>query len=96
MTLWGLQETEYNGYNSYNQTTYYHTSISYMVFTCQKKYIPVSEEDISKTTVITLFDLFKFLMMPFSLQNAVQTFQWFNYIVFNFQLYILGFGLYLL
>ena len=37
--------------------------------------IPVAEEDIPKTAVITPFGLFEFVRMPFGLRNAAQTFQ---------------------
>ncbi|ROT65882.1 reverse transcriptase [Penaeus vannamei] len=37
--------------------------------------IPITEEDIPKTVVITPFGLFEFLRMPFGLRNATHTFQ---------------------
>lgn len=37
--------------------------------------IPVADEDVPKTAVITPFGLFEFLRMPFGLRNAAQTFQ---------------------
>jgi len=37
--------------------------------------VPVAKEDIHKTAVITSFDLFEFLVMPFGLRNAAQIFQ---------------------
>jgi hypothetical protein len=37
--------------------------------------IPMAQEDIQKTIIITPFGLFEYLFMPFGLRNAAQTFQ---------------------
>ena len=37
--------------------------------------IPMSQDDIAKTAVITPFGLFEFLRMPFGLKNSAQAFQ---------------------
>ena len=38
-------------------------------------HVPVAEEHVPKTVVITPFGLFEILRMPFGLKNAAQTFQ---------------------
>ena len=37
--------------------------------------MPVAQEDIEKTAIITPFGMFEFLVMPFGLRNAGNTFQ---------------------
>ena len=37
--------------------------------------VPVAQQDVPKTVVITSFGLYKFLRMPFGLRNAGQSFQ---------------------
>ena len=37
--------------------------------------IPMADEDIPKTAIVTPFGLFEFLRMPFGLKNAAQAFQ---------------------
>ncbi|KMQ86113.1 gag-pol polyprotein [Lasius niger] len=46
-------------------------------------HIPVAEEDVQKTAVITPFGLFEFTAMPFGLKNAAQTFQRFMNSIFQ-------------
>lgn len=45
--------------------------------------IPMSDEDVEKTAIITPFGLFEFLYMPYGLKNASQTFQRFVDSVFR-------------
>lgn len=45
--------------------------------------IPMAKEDIDKTAIITPFGLFEFLVMPYGLKNASQTFQRFVDSVFR-------------
>ena len=37
--------------------------------------VPLRDQDVIKTAVVTPFDLFEFLCLPFGLRNAVQTFR---------------------
>ena len=37
--------------------------------------VPVAQEDVEKTAIITPFWMFEFLVMPFGLRNAGNTFQ---------------------
>nr|CDS28529.2 gag pol polyprotein [Hymenolepis microstoma] len=45
--------------------------------------IPMAQEDIAKTAIITPFSLFEYLRMPFGLRNAAQSFQRFMDQVFR-------------
>ena len=36
--------------------------------------VPMADEDIQKTSIITPFGMFEFLVMPFGLRNAGNTF----------------------
>jgi hypothetical protein len=44
----------------------------------QKGYyqVPMAPDDINKTAIITPFEIFEFLRLPFGLRNAGQTFHW--------------------
>ena len=37
--------------------------------------VPMDADDIAKTVIVTPFGLFEYLLMPFGLKNAAQTFQ---------------------
>ena len=50
------------------------SNISTIVLVRPYHRIPVTPENVPKTAVITPFDQFEFLRMPFGLQNAAQTF----------------------
>ena len=45
--------------------------------------VPMNAADIAKTAIVTPFELFEYLRMPFGLKNAAQTFQRFMDIVFR-------------
>ena len=51
------------------------TVFSVVDLVCGFHQIPMAEEDVPKTVVITPFGLFEFLRMPFGLKNAAQAFQ---------------------
>lgn len=76
--MWGLPQVKWHHYSYRHPIPHIQDFTSNLsgktTLVCIHHQIPVSKDNIAKTTIITPFDLYKFCCLSFYLRNAAQTF----------------------